>query len=194
MSLSLPRPAKAPPRTRKRRRPARRARNWNAFQRRLRRRGKQLRGIWRKFSAAPRPVQVVVAATLLLALFSAANLAYQVWRKPTEMFFPVSDALNKTPTETWHQYAPLFRAYSTSAISPELLAAIAQHEGVGNPMAHTYWRWRLTWRPFAIFAPALSRSSWLAWAAPAFIICATGPRRLKSAVNGPGKNRPARLS
>ena len=37
-----------------------------------------------------------------------------------------------------------------------LLAALAQVEGAGNPVARTYWRWRLTWHPFAIYQPASS--------------------------------------
>ena len=32
----------------------------------------------------------------------------------------------------------------------------AQVEGAGNPVASTYWRWRLTWDPFAIYQPASS--------------------------------------
>jgi hypothetical protein len=64
-----------------------------------------------------------------LAVFSAMNLVYQVLRKPTEVFAPVSGAFNKTPIETWRQFAPLFREYSTASISPELLAALAQVEG-----------------------------------------------------------------
>jgi len=82
-------------------------------------------------------VRFTVIAAALLAVFSAANLVYQVMRKPTEMLFPVSGALNKAPAETWRQYAPLFRESSTAAIAPELLAALAQVEGAGNPMART---------------------------------------------------------
>ncbi len=33
---------------------------------------------------------------------------------------------------------------------------MAQVEGAGNPVARTYWRWRLTWHPFAIYQPASS--------------------------------------
>jgi hypothetical protein len=84
------------------------------------------------------------------------NLVYQVARKPTEVFSPVSGEFNKSPIETWRQYAPLFREDSTASISPELLAALAQVEGAGNPVATTYWRWRLTWNPFAIYQPASS--------------------------------------
>jgi len=91
-----------------------------------------------------------------LVVLSAANLAYQLLRKPTEMLIPVSGALNKEPAETWRDYAPLFREYATATITPALLAALAQVEGAGNPVAHTYWRWRLTWHPFAIYAPASS--------------------------------------
>ena len=99
---------------------------------------------------------VLVVAVILLAVFSAANLVYHVARKPTEMFFPVSGVLNKMPAETWRDYAPLFREYSTAAITPELLAALAQIEAAGNPVARTYWRWRFSWNPFAIYEPASS--------------------------------------
>ena len=37
-----------------------------------------------------------------------------------------------------------------------MLAALAQIEAAGNPVASTYWRWRLTWKPFAIYQPASS--------------------------------------
>jgi len=101
-------------------------------------------------------MRIIVIAATILAVFSAMNLIYHVVRKPTEVFSPVSGAFNKMPAETWRQYAPLFREYSTAAISPELLAALAQVEGAGNPVASTYWRWRLTWDPFAIYQPASS--------------------------------------
>jgi hypothetical protein len=101
-------------------------------------------------------MRVVVIAAIILAVFVATNLVYHVVRKPTEMFFPVSGAFNKTPAETWQQYAALFREYSTAAITPELLAALAQVESTGNPVASTYWRWRLTWDPFAVYQPASS--------------------------------------
>jgi hypothetical protein len=86
----------------------------------------------------------------------AANWVYQVVRKPTELFFPVSGALAKTPTETWRQYGPLFRGHSTAVITPDLLAALAQVEGSGNPVARTYWRWRPTWNPLGLYQPASS--------------------------------------
>jgi Transglycosylase SLT domain len=101
-------------------------------------------------------MRIFVIAATVLAIFSATNLVYHMVRKPTEIFFPVSGAFNKKPTETWQHYAPLFREYSTAAITPELLAALAQVESTGNPLANTYWRWRLTWDPFAVYEPASS--------------------------------------
>ena len=108
------------------------------------------------FLAFPLALRLIVAAVVILAVWSAVNWAYQVIRKPTELFFPVSGALSKTPAETWRQYEPLFRAHSTAVMTPDLLAALAQVEGAGNPVARTYWRWRLTWKPFEVYRPASS--------------------------------------
>ena len=49
-----------------------------------------------------------------------------------------------------------FASIPPPTITPELLAALAQVESTGNPLANTYWRWRLTWNPFAIYQPASS--------------------------------------
>jgi hypothetical protein len=105
---------------------------------------------------APLALRILVATIVVLAVWSALNWMYQVIRKPTELFFPVSATLAKSPPETWRQYGPLFRAHSTAVITPELLAALAQVEGAGNPVARTYWRWRPTWNPFALYQPASS--------------------------------------
>ena len=110
----------------------------------------------RRLSTAPAAVRIILVLALVPPVFTAANLVYQVVRKPTEVFFPLSSMLDKLPAETWRQYGPLFREYSTAAVAPELLAALAQAESAGNPVAQTYWRWRLTWRPFAIYQPASS--------------------------------------
>jgi hypothetical protein len=80
----------------------------------------------------------------------------QVARKPTEVFFPVSGSLVKRPVQTWREYGPLFTKHSTAVITPELLAALAQVEGSGNPMARTYWKWRRSWNPFEVYRPASS--------------------------------------
>jgi hypothetical protein len=105
---------------------------------------------------APLAVRLVVIGILLVALWSAVNWLYHVARKPTELFFPVSGILVKTPGETWYRYGSLFEAHSTAVITPDLLAAIAQVEASGDPVARTYWRWQFTWNPLAIYRPASS--------------------------------------
>ncbi|MGO9931986.1 MAG: lytic transglycosylase domain-containing protein [Steroidobacteraceae bacterium] len=114
------------------------------------------RGRWRTFQRTPLRVKVIVGAAFIVVLWLAVNWIYQVTRKPSELFFPVSATLNKTPAETWRQYSPIFRKYATSVMTPDLLAAIAQVEGSGNPVARTYWRWVWTSQPFEMYRPASS--------------------------------------
>ncbi len=110
----------------------------------------------RAFLRAPRFAQILVSLCAVAGLWFALNGVYQVIRKPTELFFPVSGTLNKTPNATWREYGALFKRYATQNISPELLAALAQVEGAGNPLIRTYWRW--SWRPapFEMYRPASS--------------------------------------
>lgn len=108
------------------------------------------------FSSAPAIVQVVAALAIAVAAWFVANGLYQVIRKPSELFFPVSGTLHKTPTETWDAYGTLFRRHSTDRISPEFLAALAQMEGSGNPIVRTYWRFTWKPQPFEIYRPASS--------------------------------------
>jgi Transglycosylase SLT domain len=117
------------------------------------------RGAWwarRTFARAPRAVRIALVIAILLPLLALTNLVYHVIRKPTELFFFVGHRLDKEPAETWRQYGALFRANSTGTIAPELLAALAQVESSGNPLDRTYWRWRWSFNPFAIYQPASS--------------------------------------
>ena len=93
---------------------------------------------------------------LAIGAFFALNWIYQAIRKPGEVLAPVSAPLAKSPESTWRNYGPIFEQYSTNIISPEFLAALAQVEGSGNPIAHTYWRWQWSWNPFEIYRPASS--------------------------------------
>jgi len=107
-------------------------------------------------AASPRMLQLLVGAALILLSGSAVNWTYHAINKPTEVFFPLDNSLTKSPPETWQQYGSLFRKHSTQVITPELLAALAQVEGGGNPVARTYWRWRQTWNPLELYQPASS--------------------------------------
>jgi len=106
--------------------------------------------------AAPLAVRIVVLTWLLVIAWAAVNWMVQVVRKPTEVFAAVSGSLAKAPAQTWRQYGPLFDEHSTAVITPELLAALAQVESAGNPVARTYWRWRFSWNPFELYGPASS--------------------------------------
>ena len=121
-----------------------------------RRRWRLARRAFEALWAAPPAIRIGVGLVALVALAFALNWTYQVVRKPAELFFPASGVLAKTPAETWRQYEPIFRAHATPVITPEFLAALAQVEGAGNPVARTYWRWRMTRNPAEIYRPASS--------------------------------------
>jgi hypothetical protein len=105
---------------------------------------------------SPPTMRAVMIAVLLLLLWLGVNWAYHAFNKPSEVLFPLDRALNKRPIETWKEYGSLFREHATSVITAELLAALAQTEGAGNPVARTYWRWHLSWNPFEWYQPASS--------------------------------------
>jgi len=110
----------------------------------------------RKFYGARPAIRIVAIAVIALLGLTTINLVYHVLYKPTEMFALISSEFDKAPVDTWRHYGSLFREYSTAAVSPELLAALAQVEGAGNPVARTYWRWQLSWNPLALYQPASS--------------------------------------
>ena len=114
------------------------------------------RQLWRIFRTTPRKAQLLVATVTLVVVWLPVNWAIQAVRKPAELFFPVSPILYKGPRATWAAYHSLFRSNSTAAVTPDLLAALAQVEAGGNPIARTYWRWSLTTKPFEIYKPASS--------------------------------------
>jgi hypothetical protein len=81
-------------------------------------RGWRKRARWarHKLNAVPSAIRIVVIAATLLLVFYMTNLVYQVARKPTEMLFPVSGEMNKTPAETCDNRRRL-RALSVSEMS-----------------------------------------------------------------------------
>jgi transglycosylase-like protein with SLT domain len=107
-------------------------------------------------AASPLTVRLLVGSALVLLVWAGVNWTYHTINKPTEVFFPLDHSLGKSPPETWQQYGSLFRKHSTSVITPDLLAALAQVESGGNPVARTYWQWRQTWNPLELYQPASS--------------------------------------
>jgi hypothetical protein len=122
----------------------------------MRHTAKLARRIKRWWRPAPRLAKILMAALVVLILWLGINWIYQVVRKPSELFFPVSGTLYKSPAETWRQYAPIFQKFATNVMTADLLAAIAQVEGSGNPVARTYWRWSWSSQPFEVYRPASS--------------------------------------
>lgn len=110
----------------------------------------------RALANAPATAQIAIVGAIVIALWFGLNWIYQVVRKPSELFFPVSGVLYKLPEETWDTYESAFRRHSTRTITPEFLAALAQIEASGNPVARTYWRWSMSPRPFDVYRPASS--------------------------------------
>jgi len=110
----------------------------------------------RRFTRSGWKGAVVWYCVFAIGVFFAVNWIYQVVRKPGEILAPISASLLKSPDATWQSYGPLFEKHSTNIISPEFLAALAQVEGSGNPIARTYWRWRWSWNPFEVYRPASS--------------------------------------
>ena len=140
-------------------------RSWRDLRVRAGRRRRRLlrwapRASWRRWRRrwrrTPPAWRVLLGVLLATGVALAVNAVYQVVRKPTELFFPVSGVLGKTPQETWREYGPAFRRYATAAIAPELLAALAQVEGAGNPLVRTYWRWSWVPKFFDVYRPASS--------------------------------------
>jgi hypothetical protein len=127
---------------------------------------RHLRPPWRsrvlraQLARIPRKLRIFAAAVAAVAVIglalAAANWLFQLARKPSELLFPLDGALAKTPAQTWREYRTLFNEHSTALMTPELLAALAQAEGAGNPVARTYWRWRASWNPVEVYRPASS--------------------------------------
>ena len=119
---------------------------------RLRKLSRAARRIARRLRRLP-PAGWVLLAT---ALFLVTHLVYQVARKPSELVAAVAPSQAKTPEATWSEYHTLFEAHSTQVVAPELLAALAQAESAGDPLATTYWQWRWRWNPLDLRGPASS--------------------------------------
>lgn len=122
----------------------------------IRRRSRDLRLFLRALSKAHPVLRFTISALLLALLLLGINWIYHAFSKPTEALFPLEDTLDKSPRETWREYGSLFLKHSTAIVTPELLAALAQAEGAGNPVARTYWRWRFSWNPLEWYQPASS--------------------------------------
>ena len=112
----------------------------------------------RAFRRAP-AVRADRHRNILVVLLSwlMVNWTYQVIKQADGAVLPGQrHVVQDAGPETWDEYAPIFRAHATNTITPEFLAALAQVEGSGNPIARTYWRWSLSMDPLDVYRPASS--------------------------------------
>jgi len=126
------------------------------LRRSVRARWRMFRRVTKAVLASPPTVRAVVILAAILMGWLGVNWSYHAFNKPSEILFPLDHSLNKSPAETWKQYGSLFREHATAVITPELLAALAQVEGGGNPVARTYWQWHPSWNPLEWYQPASS--------------------------------------
>lgn len=139
-----------------RRRRSRHRRTLKTIFRFTRRRWRELRKVSKAVLKSPPTLRAITILSALLLLWLGINWSYHAFDKPSEVLFPLDHALDKSPAQTWKEYGSLFRRHSTAVITPDLLAALAQVEGAGNPVARTYWRWQVSWNPLEWYQPASS--------------------------------------
>ncbi|MDZ4676753.1 MAG: lytic transglycosylase domain-containing protein [Oligoflexia bacterium] len=88
--------------------------------------------------------------------FFTINWCYHAINKPSEVIGLFDSHFYNSPRNTWQNLGSDFKDHSTSIITSDFLAALAQTETQGNPIARTYWQWSFSTNPFKIFAPASS--------------------------------------
>ncbi len=88
--------------------------------------------------------------------FFIVNWCFHAINKPSEIIGLLDSHFFKQPSTTWKSLGDSFKEHATTIITPDFLAALAQTESQGNPIARTYWQWSLSLNPFKIFAPASS--------------------------------------
>src|SRR5262245_52821295 len=118
----MPRSNQRSPHRSPRRRQSRRA---GTFWRFARRRWREARTFLGAVLAAHPIVSVPVLAALAIVGWLTVNWLFHAIHKPTELLFPLDNALDKSLSETWRDYGPQFREHATATITPELLAALA---------------------------------------------------------------------
>jgi hypothetical protein len=116
-----------------------------------------VRRLLRRARRLPHLARIAVA----IAALAAATVGWQVARKPTELLAAVVPAAPKPPAQTWETYRPSFEAHATAVVKPELLAALAQAESAGDPLATPPWQFRWSTNPLDLYGPPSSAAGLL---------------------------------
>lgn len=105
---------------------------------------------------------------LFIFVILLVNLAIQIYRKPAELLSVFARSEPKTIMQTWKDYKDEFQQSSTHLVSPFLLAAIAQIESGGRPLASPSWRIKINQSPLSWFSPASSSVGLYQFTLPTF--------------------------
>lgn len=92
---------------------------------------------------------------LALLLFSI-NFFYQVYSNPLHLLSFLSRPFSKTPQQTWETYKDVFERAAVGRVTAPLIAAIAQVESQGNPLAAPTWTLQMSSDLKEVYAPASS--------------------------------------
>jgi hypothetical protein len=96
--------------------------------------------------------RVVIRTLIVVGLFFALNFLVQIGRKPAEALGMLGLGKSRSVAETWRVFSRDFQRHATEITAPTFLAAMAQVESSGNPLATPKWRFRWSgsfWRWFA---------------------------------------------
>lgn len=104
----------------------------------------------------------------IVSTVATVNWIYQVVNNPAILLSMFAQGNYKASGSTWSSYEHLFKRHSTSVMTPQFLAALAQVESAGNPLVIPQWRWRLTTNVFKIYAPASTSAGLYQYTRPTF--------------------------
>ena len=113
-------------------------------------------------------VGFLLGTVFVAALFFGSNFMYQIYKKPAEILSLLNLGTPKILTQTWKSYKSDFIANSTKNIPSTYLAALAQVESSGNPLATP--EWKLKWGKdfFKFFSPASTSVGLFQFTTPTF--------------------------
>lgn len=95
-------------------------------------------------------------------------MAVQIVQKPAHLLSFMSSYFYKTPYETWQSYHSDFKRYQTITTPSYILAAIAQVESSGNPIATPQWEWNFNNKWHSLYSPVSSSVGLYQFTEPTF--------------------------
>lgn len=93
---------------------------------------------------------------IIISSILVINFVTQIVRKPTQALQFAGLNSKKSISETWRNYENSFYASATTVLTPDFLAAIAQAESAGDPIAQPPWVFRFNKNLWQFYSPASS--------------------------------------